>query len=299
MAAERTARPVRPPSAAGLSRRRSCAAGVLGLLSALTPQLSAAQAGRSEPAPADRKPATPKSPAGSPAQQPKAATPGASAAAQPKAPVDGKPGPAPQAAPTASAASQAPADVGVLLDTFARMPGLEARFVEHKQISLLAKPLESRGRLYFARPGLLLRRVEAPSPSEIVITPAQLRSKDANGEQAIDLSARADLRPFVESLVWLLSGNRKALAEVYSFAFEPTGGPAWRLTLTPKAGAIGKLIQHIRVSGSGLAVDQVEVREVSGDQTVTRIVEANPSRQFSADELKRLFGYAARSGGKP
>ena len=210
-------------------------------------------------------------------------------AAKPAAP-SSAPSPAAPADPSAATLT----DVGVLLDSFARMPGLEARFVEEKQIALLAKPLESKGRLFFARPGMLLRRVEAPRASEVVITPSELRMKNADGEQQIDLRSRADLRPFVESLVWLLSGNRKALADVYSFAFQPAGtDPSWHLKLTPKSGAIGKLIQYIQVSGRGLAVDQVEVREISGDATLTRIVEANPNRHFDAAELKKLFGVSS------
>jgi outer membrane lipoprotein-sorting protein len=206
---------------------------------------------------------------------------------------------APHDAPKPAAPAQ-PASFEVLLDAFSRMPGLEAGFVEEKHLALLAEPLESRGRLFFARPGLLVRRVEAPRRSEVVITQTELRMSDADGEQSIDLRSRPDVRPFVESLTWLLAGNRKALAEVYAAAFEPAReAKPWRITLTPKAGPIARLIQYIRIVGSGLAVSQIEVRETSGDETVTRIVDANPARHFSADELKQLFGSPHARGGHP
>jgi len=191
---------------------------------------------------------------------------------------------------SAQPAPVTPASFDALLAAFARMPGLEARFVEEKRLGLLAKPLESRGRLFFAKPSYLLRKVEAPTPSEVRITADSLRVKNADGEQTLDLRSRPDLRPFVESLTWLLSGNRKALANVYGIAFEPGAVGAWRVTLTPKGEPISKLIQHIRIAGRGLAVSQIEVRETSGDETVTRIVEANPERRFDAAELRRLFG---------
>jgi outer membrane lipoprotein-sorting protein len=199
-------------------------------------------------------------------------------------------------APAANAAAQ-PASFAVLLDAFAHMPGLEARFIEEKHLALLAEPLESRGRLFFAKPGMLLRRVEAPRRSEVVITQTELRMTDDDGEQSIDLRSRPDVRPFVESLTWLLAGNRKALAEVYAVAFEPARADSpWRVTLTPKGGPIARLTQSTRMLGSGLAVSQIEVHETSGDQTVTRIVEANPARRFSADEMKQLFGPRPRGG---
>jgi outer membrane lipoprotein-sorting protein len=194
------------------------------------------------------------------------------------------------AAQVRAQASQ-PADFDVLLDAFAHMPGLEARFVEDKHLALLAEPLESSGVLFFARPGMLLRRVEAPRKSEVVITPTELRMKDADGEQSIDLRSRQDIRPFVESLTWLFAGNRKALTEVYAISFEPArDANAWRVTLTPKGGPIAHLIRYIRMLGSGLAVSQIEVRETSGDETVTRIASANPARHFSSVEMQQLFG---------
>src|SRR6185312_8153260 len=78
--------------------------------------------------------------------------------------------PSPSTAPPPSAAEPV-ARLSQLMAAFSRMPGLEARFVEEKRIGMLARPLTSSGRLYFARPGLLLRRVEQPQQSEVIITP--------------------------------------------------------------------------------------------------------------------------------
>lgn len=184
-------------------------------------------------------------------------------------------------------------DLHGLLSAFARMPGLEAGFVEEKHIGLLAQPLTSRGRLFFARPGLLLRRVESPQRSEVVITPKELRMRDANGEQTIDLRSRPDIRPFIESLTWLLSGDEKALANVYGLEFKPAAGSEpWQLTLTPKVAPLDQLIAYIRVLGRGLGVSEIQMREKRGDETLTRIISANPERRFSNDELAQLFGVA-------
>jgi len=182
-------------------------------------------------------------------------------------------------------------ELSQLMAAFSRMQGLEARFVEEKRLGMLARPLSSEGRLYFARPGLLLRRVEQPQASEVIITPQELRVKDANGEQRIDLASRPDVRPFVESLTWLLAGDGKALAGVYKLEFTPpqAAGP-WQLTLTPKAEPLAHLIAHIRIVGQGLAVSEIQVREKGGDETVTRITSANPARKFTASELSSLFG---------
>jgi outer membrane lipoprotein-sorting protein len=190
-------------------------------------------------------------------------------------------------------------DAHTLLTAFARMPGLEAKFREEKQLALLAKPLTSEGTLYFAHPDLLLRRVERPSRSEVLIAHDTLRVRDQAGEQALDLRARKDLRPFIESLTWILAGNEAALRKLYAVEFVPAGPAApWQLVLKPKAEPLSRLIAELRIQGRGLRVSQIEVRETNGDKTLTHILEANPERKFSAKERETLFGSGARAQGR-
>ena len=191
----------------------------------------------------------------------------------------------------AEGASAGPASAAELLSAYARMPGLEARFVEEKQLSLLEKPITSSGRLYFARPGYLLRQVETPASAKVLITPERVTLRDGSGEQVLDLRTRPDVRPFVESLVWLLAGDQARLSKVYSLAFDKAGDTgAWQLVLTPKQGPLAKLVAQICIQGKGLSVSEIKVREKGGDQTVTRIVEANAQRTFSKAERQKLFG---------
>jgi outer membrane lipoprotein-sorting protein len=191
----------------------------------------------------------------------------------------------------AAAQSAAAVDAAQLLRAFSEMPGLEARFVEEKHIAMLARPLESEGILYFARPGLLLRRVTKPRRSEVLITPKRLHFADAEGDKTIDLGTRPDLRPFVQSLVWILTGDQYALARTYQMTFVPAAGRTpWTLTLAPRGAPLSQLIEHVRIAGDGLRVSQIEVLEKTGDRTVTRIVDANPARRFTEAEKRKLFG---------
>lgn len=207
---------------------------------------------------------------------------------------------APVDAAVAAGGATLAVDAATLLQAFSGMPGLEARFREEKHIALLAKPLRSEGRLFFTHPGLLLRRVETPRPSEVIITGERVLLRDASGEQALDLRARKDLRPFVESLTWILAGNRKALEGVYSVSFQAErGAEPWQLTLKPKVEPLSKLIAHIRIRGNGYAVASIEVMETNGDSTLTQILDANPRRSFDAAERAKLFGVAAGPAPSP
>ena len=177
-----------------------------------------------------------------------------------------------------------------LLGAFSKMSGLEARFVEEKKMQILAVPLRSEGRLYFAPPGYLLRRIERPQPSKVLITPNELLVDDGVRKEVIDLGARRDVRSFVSSFVSLLAGDKAALEAAYAITLEPLPARRWQMALRPKSPPLSTIIREVRVTGEGLAVDEIRVFDTNGDQTTTRMLEVNPARRFNASERKALFG---------
>ena len=180
-------------------------------------------------------------------------------------------------------------ELAQLLSAFAAMPGLEASFVEEKHLGMLARPLTSSGTLYFTQPGLLHRRVDSPRPSTVVITPDTLRFTDESGTEEIDLRSRADVRLFVESLVWILAGDQAALDATYESEFS-ADSERWTLVLTPRDSPLADVIATLTISGTGLNVEEIRVDETIGDATVTRISQANPHRTFDDAERAELFG---------
>lgn len=180
-----------------------------------------------------------------------------------------------------------------LLDAFAQMEGLEAQFVEEKRLALLKAPLVSRGRLYFVRPGYLLRQIDTPQSSKVLITPTTLTLEDGNTVEKIDLAARSDVRSFVGSFVSLLAGDKDALTKVYRIELTWTEPDQWRMELTPKTAPLSDLITKVWVTGSELSVVEVHVFDTSGDDTIMRMLNVNPERQFNASERKVLFGIEA------
>lgn len=198
---------------------------------------------------------------------------------------------APEAAkPTAAEAPAKPvADLDALLGAFRAVDGLEARFTEEKRMALLAAPLVSAGALYYARPGHLRRQIETPRPAVVVIGPETLWLKDERGTETIDLAARRDVAAFAESLVLIFAGDRARLEATYTIAFEPAAD-GWKLSLTPKVEPLSKLVSAIHITGRGPAVETIRVAETSGDETITRIESADPTRRFDAAERAKLFG---------
>lgn len=198
--------------------------------------------------------------------------------------------------PPAPAPAAAPVTLETLLGAFEKMPGLEARFVEDKHIGLLAAPLQSKGRLYFVPPGLLARHTDTPTKSSVIIAPDAVRYSDSEGSGRIDLSARPDVRLFVESFVRVLAGDRAGLERIYALRFDPAApdGEGWALELSPRGPPLKDLVTRLRIRGRGLAVTEIRVDEATGDYSLTRILEADPQRRFTPDERKRLFDVAPR-----
>ncbi|MCA8953050.1 MAG: outer membrane lipoprotein carrier protein LolA, partial [Planctomycetes bacterium] len=179
-----------------------------------------------------------------------------------------------------------------LFAAFAAMPGLEARYTEEKHLALLAVPLTSAGRLYFLQPGYLARVVEKPEPSKLLITPDKLRMADRDGVEVIDLQQSERLRLFVTSLVRVFRGDRAALTEHYSIEYTPSPDDpaAWTLALAPKRAPLDHMMKSLTLRGKGVAVTGFELVEPNGDRTVTKIIAADPEREFSVAEKTELFG---------
>jgi hypothetical protein len=195
-----------------------------------------------------------------------------------------KPAPAPAAADT-----KAPADVDALLAALAKAPGLYARFREVKHITLLQQPLVSEGTIHFAPPARFARHTEKPFPSTLILEGNQLQFGGADGHESMDLGANPVARLFADSFVMLLSGNRTGLEKIFAMQLQPQSGNLWRLVLTPRVAPMDKMIKKLELHGRGLTVEQLDVRETSGDWTETRFSDVDLSRRYSADEQSRLF----------
>jgi len=215
---------------------------------------------------------------------------------------------APANASATSPVGIAPGSAEELFRQLAKLEGLEATFVETKKMALLRAPLESRGRLYYLQPGYLLREVEAPSPSRVLITPSTLELHAADTKRSIDLSARPDVKLFVESFTKVLAGDHQALAKGFDIRFTPNvaaGGTAaasaakgtrpntgWKLVLTPKAAPLNQLIRQLELTGTGYAVERIGVQETKGDSSEIVLTVKSVRRVYSSEEKRRLFGLA-------
>ncbi len=210
-------------------------------------------------------------------------------------------GPTSPAGPTTPTVGTTPAPaaaldprLGPLLERFAAMSGLSARFREEKHMALLAVPLVNEGVLYFAPGGRLARHVTAPAPATVLIDGGTLRYADAGGSETLSLTQNPALQLFVDSFLKIFAGEREALLRIYSLSFhvdpEVDGQPArWHLQLRPRVAPLTHIVDRVELVGRDIILESMRVVEVGGDETITSFSQVDPQRRFTAEELAALF----------
>ncbi|HVR62829.1 MAG TPA: outer membrane lipoprotein carrier protein LolA [Polyangia bacterium] len=202
------------------------------------------------------------------------------------------------AAPAVAApAKKAAVDIDALMAQFARAPGLSARFREEKHIALLDAPVVNEGTIHFMPPGRFVRHTEKPLASTLLIDGGRLQFGDADGDkQSLDLGTNPVAKLFVDSFVMIISGDRKGLERVFTLSLSPAAGAggAWRLVLTPRVSPMDKVLKSITLSGAGLALRDLEVRESSGDWSRTTFADVDVNHRYDAAEAARVFKVPAR-----
>ncbi|MEE2703863.1 MAG: outer membrane lipoprotein carrier protein LolA [Myxococcota bacterium] len=186
-------------------------------------------------------------------------------------------------------------DVESILAELARVPGLSARFREERRLSLLKRPLVTHGSLHFAPPDRLVRRVDAPTASVLLLSGNRLTIEDSRGRKTLDIETLPTLRVFADSFRLILAGKLAELREFYRIRREPAAGQgAWRLRLEPRLPSLAKVISAIEVEGSGRTLREIRISEVAGDSTWIQFSEVDAGRRFSRDEMVQLFLPAAQ-----
>lgn len=169
------------------------------------------------------------------------------------------------------------------------VPGIYARFTEERTIGLLARPIINRGTLRFDPPGKLLRTVDEPHESRVLLVGDEIWVREGGPYERIDLGKHPTARAFVRSFRNLLSGDREALAQHFVLKLRSGDGEAWELELTPRSKDMRAIVKKMRVSGHREIVERLVVEEPSGDVSDTRFHDVDAHHPYSAAASARWF----------
>jgi outer membrane lipoprotein-sorting protein len=174
----------------------------------------------------------------------------------------------------AAAALAGGIDAKELMALLAGVETATARFVETRHSALLRKPLVSSGTLSYQRPNRIVRHTEMPQEERIVLDKGRLtiENRTLGSATAASLSKTPGVSALVESIRATRAGDLAALERYYEVRV--SGARAkWRIDLVPRAPGLAQYVDSVAVSGNGARIARIEVREASGDRTVTEIDE--------------------------
>ena len=161
-----------------------------------------------------------------------------------------------------------------LMAALARVKSASAQFVERKKLRVLDAPLVSSGTLLYVAPNQVEKITVLPERERLAISGDKLTIESGTGERprTLSLANEPEIAAFVEGIRATLAGDLPALERFYRVELD--GGPtSWRLSLTPRAEKVAKLVRSIRISGSGEKITSVETDEADGDISQMSVVE--------------------------
>ena len=167
----------------------------------------------------------------------------------------------------AAAFPAAALDLPALFDALAKRKPVRAQFTERKFMSLLDKPVESRGELSFTPPGRLEKRTVSPKPERVLVDRDRVTLERGGKAYSMGLRENPGVAVLVESIRATLAGDLDALTRTYSAAV--TGDAArWKLLLRPLDPSVSSLVERVEIGGSQGEVKTVEIFQVDGDRSV-------------------------------
>jgi len=178
------------------------------------------------------------------------------------------------AAQAAERAPDAAWSVEQLMQQLAQVKTAKATFVERKHLKVLNAPLELSGTLLYTAPGHLEKHTLKPKPEVLVLDKDTLTFEDKtrNRRRTLRLQEYPVIWAFVESIRSTLAGDLQSLNRFYRVALEGSE-PEWRLTLDPREADIQRMVNQIRITGSGTSIRSIEITETQGDRSVMTVTE--------------------------
>lgn len=174
------------------------------------------------------------------------------------------------ASATQSAAQAGKFDLVRLMQLLSLAPEAEVPYTERKYSSLLAEPIVSSGTLSYRRPDTVEKNMATPRSERFRIVGGDLIVVRNGAQQRYPLSSQPLLSAFAASLRGVLAGDAALLRSHYRLALEGEEQD-WRLEMIPLEEEIGRYVERITVSGRAGRIEQIEVREASGDRSVLQV----------------------------
>ena len=164
---------------------------------------------------------------------------------------------------------------------------LSANFTQVQHRSILSMPIESTGRLAFARPGKLLWRVDSPATSIFVMSAGRIGMAypDLGVRQEVDLSKDPDAMRLVEAMMVWMDGDYERVTADYDLTWTPAVDGTASAVMTPTNDKLKPLIARIELTITAAPdrrVASVSVVEPDDDRVDITLIDVEIDPELSA-----------------
>lgn len=157
-----------------------------------------------------------------------------------------------------------------LMQSLAKVHSAHATFVEKKYLSMLDRPVESSGELFYEAPNHVEKKTLKPKPETLKLDGNAVTVERAGRKRTLQLSNYPELASLIDSIRGTLAGDRGALEHSYRLDLKGEA-QAWRLTLTPLDSKVAGTVRLIEILGSEAVVRSIEISQTDGDRSVMNI----------------------------
>jgi outer membrane lipoprotein-sorting protein len=175
------------------------------------------------------------------------------------------------------AESAAAWDVHQLMREMSQVSESKGKFVEHKYMAILNRPLESSGTLLFRAPDHVEKNTLKPKIESVVFDHGVLTVENParNLKRTLVVQEYPAVWALVESIRATLAGDLPALSRFYRI--ELNGDAAhWKMRLLPLDAKTSAAVREIFIIGRGQRVDSFETIEPNGDHALLQVLEDAP-----------------------
>lgn len=143
-------------------------------------------------------------------------------------------------------------------------------FDETQSSPALQADLHSSGVLIYEQDsGILRKRVEQPSPAEMIVDGDTMMMISGGRTRSISLRKRPEVRLFFDSLRALLVGDEATLREL--FAVQVSGSPCqWTVELIPHSERLSRVVSSMVIRGQGSTIETIETLHRSDERRLMR-----------------------------
>jgi hypothetical protein len=173
-------------------------------------------------------------------------------------------------AQAASGANQ-PQNLAALLQLMAQRTQAQANFVETKHLSVLTRPLVSRGILTYRAPDYLAKVTQHPQVERFIIQGQHISIQQGDKPaRTLAIDRYPLLVALIDPLRATLAGNQQQLSRYYqlNFAHNKQG---WELDLWPKSKALKKQVNFMQIKGSNNQITSMRINQTHGDYRLIQI----------------------------